>query len=99
MEIIIPASMRYTVQAYREDLIRRIEAGQAMTKWGLIESPECAALKVELRHHKADCLVAQKTDDWGFILEMIGVGPQPSMEYRMARALDKLPEPSIEDLF
>lgn len=99
MEIIIPVSMRYTVLRYREDLIRRIEAGQSMTKWGLIESPECAALKVELRQHKVDCLVAQKTNDWGFVLEMIGAGPQPSIEYRMARALSKLPEPDFEDLF
>lgn len=99
MEIIIPVSMRYTVLRYREDLIRRIEAGQSMTKWGLIESPECAALKVELRQHKVDCLVAQKTNDWGFVLEMIGAGPQPSIEHRMARSLSKLPESDFDDLF
>lgn len=99
MEIIIPASMRHTVLRYRENLLRRIEAGQSMTKWGLIESPECAALKVELRQHKVDCLVAQKTNDWGFVLEMIGIGPQPSIEMRISRSLVKLPEPDFEDLF
>lgn len=99
MENKIPASICESLFRYREDLIKRINANEAMTKWGLIESHESTFLNGSLLSLDVSIHMARKTGDWSSVARRVIPGPELPPEIRMHRGLEKFIADTPEDEF